>query len=185
HPLVILNVWVISHTLVDDQGIKHIANVMPKLRYLNIEGCMYLTDVGLAHVSENCPYLEEIIISGGLDKNGSNITSGALHKLSLDCPQLKSISLCQVTDRSVIALSENCNQLQEVFIDECAHLTSASINSLLLNCRKIYTLHASTCHQISSINLEPFEKIPNMLDCYFPKKSSDFKCTCLEINMEM
>ncbi|XP_046839899.1 F-box/LRR-repeat protein 2-like [Xenia sp. Carnegie-2017] len=114
---------------VDDNVLHVVASSCSKLRYLNIEVCHNVTDLGLVGLAK-CSQLQKLNISylsklndasvEGLAKNGtlkeliakscSNLTDIAVNQLAIYCPHLKELDICgseRISNRSLDCLEEH------------------------------------------------------------------------------
>ena len=76
------------------------------------------------------------------------ITDILLIELVFSCPNLHTLSLSHksnnITDKSILALSELCPQLQELVINKCNKVTEGAVLHLIQRCRKLTRLVVSS-----------------------------------------
>jgi hypothetical protein len=88
---------VMDRTLFDDELLEALANHHPGLQYLRLRGLDYervinfnITDVGLAHLANNCHQLKQISLCG--THSGDITTQGVIY-LAQGCPALRELEL--------------------------------------------------------------------------------------------
>lgn len=139
-------------TKVNDSAMSYVSQ-FSQLEYLDVTGCVHITDVGMKHLSQ----------------------SACKTKLKyLD------LTFChQITDEGVKYLSE-MTQLEDLTLQCCRHITSTGLTHLVNSCQKIRFLNLTGCHLVdlsgvqSEKGLEKLEKL-NMMGC---KLTND---SCLKV----
>lgn len=94
------------------------------LSQLSLAGCTALTDRALVAIARMCPNLRSLSLAGC---SQSGLTSGGLAYLALHCTQLEQVRLggcSQLTSTAVLALAENCPQLQVLTLVRCGRVRS-------------------------------------------------------------
>ncbi|KAK6165504.1 hypothetical protein SNE40_022421 [Patella caerulea] len=182
----------IAYTMIDDRGLKVIAENSPKLKSLNIMSCICITDVGIGYVASNCKELECLLVNKtDPEEKGCSITSSGLESIALGCRKLKIlyVSYCLLMDdKCIIAISQNCpnlsklrlagclsitdaslkalgkhsKYLRDLEVSECAQVTSTGVGFLMANCRWLQCLSLETCHRVDDINISKYR---HLQDC--------------------
>ncbi|XP_050398386.1 F-box/LRR-repeat protein 20 [Patella vulgata] len=137
-----------------------------KVIYLVVQTCINLQKFDLGGVSgvtndvifslvENCFSLNKISLKGC-----RLITDSALIELARCCP-LKSLVLSGInnlTDASIFALANSCHDLEEIYLNGCAHVSSAAVHYLTDCCiNRLYVQHATP-------NAQPYQLMAKNLD---------------------
>ncbi|XP_041366646.1 SCF E3 ubiquitin ligase complex F-box protein grrA-like [Gigantopelta aegis] len=173
----------LRYTFVDDKILQTVVENSPTLKYLDITGCIHITDVGLCAVGDHCKGLQTFIGNKYQYERGCNITNVGLQRIAEGCRQLRmlEVNFCpgisdpgiiaiaehcpylseiglagclSVTDSAVISLATHCKRLRMVHLTECVQVTAASINILVSNCRWIRMLSLETCHYLCKLNFD-------------------------------
>ncbi|BFZ02165.1 hypothetical protein BsWGS_05204 [Bradybaena similaris] len=114
---------------VSDEMIINLADHSPKLTHLDLSGCKQVTDAAICYLSGCCP-LTSVSLSG----------------------------LIAITDKTIFSLASNCPQLEEIFLNGCAHVSPAAVQYLKDCC--LGRLYAS--HNIP--NADPYQVMARNLD---------------------
>ncbi|XP_050419115.1 uncharacterized protein LOC126832400 [Patella vulgata] len=192
----------IAYTMIDDRGLKVIAENSPKLKSLNIMSCICITDVGIGYVASNCKELEGLLVNKtDPEEKGCSITSSGLESIALGCRKLKIlyVSYCLLMDdKCILAISENCpnlsklrlagclsitdaslkalgkhsKYLRDLEVSECAQVTSTGVGFLMANCRWLQCLSLETCHRVDDINISKYR---HLQDCDIVDDEAEFK----------
>ncbi|ESO99861.1 hypothetical protein LOTGIDRAFT_141409 [Lottia gigantea] len=124
----------IAYTMIDDKGLKVIAENSPKLKLLNIKSCVNISDVGIGYVASHCKELESLLVNKtDPEEKGCSMSSFGLETLALGCCKLKTlcISYCHlIDDKCIIAVASNCLGLTELRLAGCVSITDASLMAL-------------------------------------------------------
>ncbi|XP_072256353.1 protein AMN1 homolog isoform X4 [Pyxicephalus adspersus] len=153
-----------ERTSVTSEGIEAVAQSCPYLHEVSIKKCRNITDDGILSISLHCPLLQIINLSGC-----TQISDISLQALGQNCPLLHSVdfSATAVTDDGVLALvGGKCSQnLKEVHMDRCVHLTDDSVEAILTCCPNIYILLFHGCPQITDRSRVALEQLvgPNKI----------------------
>eukprot|EP00899_Mesostigma_viride_P000152 jgi/Mesvir1/10137/Mv06766-RA.1 len=108
-----------------------------ELEYLNVAGCVDVTDADLTALARSCRHLLAVDVSGCRDVTDASIIAIAEH-----CKDLQRIFLCEcedVTDYSLVALSEHCRHLVAVGVGSTS-ATDVGITALVRNCPQLRQL---------------------------------------------
>lgn len=117
---------------VTDQMIITLADHSQKLTHLNLKGCKQVTDAAICYLSGCCP-LKSMCVSG-------------LHAL---------------TDKSIFCLASSCPQLEEIYLNGCAHISPVAVQYLKdCSLRRLYVKHNipnASPNQLMAKNLDTGE----------------------------
>ena len=173
----------LKYTFVDDKILQVIVKNSSTLKYLDVTGCIHITDVGLCAVGDHCKELQTFIGNKYQYERGCNITNVGLQRIAEGCQQLRmlEVNFCpgisdsgiiavaehcpnlseiglagclSVTDNAVISLANHCKSLRIVHLTECVQITARSINVLISSCRWIQMLSLETCHYLCKLNFD-------------------------------
>ena len=102
---------------ISDAGVKEIARLCYKLRYLNVRGCEAVSDDAIEVISKSCHRLK-----------------------SLD------IGKCDVTDVGLKLLAEQCGTcLRKLSLKSCEMISDAGLQSVAYYCRELQQLNIQDC----------------------------------------
>ena len=174
----------LNETNITDQDITALGRACPAMQKLNIYYCRDITDVGLIEFSRYCHGLKEVkmsqckyITNAGLIEFSKNcrglnkinltfcdgIVGGGVEGLSQHCCDLQiikiSYSIC--TDADLLALSTNCQQLQEIYLDGCEEVTDDGLIEMskhLSSNKQFRHIDISNCALISDRGVINFSK---------------------------
>ncbi|XP_073477966.1 protein AMN1 homolog isoform X3 [Aquarana catesbeiana] len=153
-----------ERTSVTSEGIEAVAQSCPYLHEITLKKCRNITDGGILSLSLHCPLLQIVNLSGC-----TQLSDVSLQALGQNCPLLHSVdfSVTAVTDDGVMALAAGrCSQnLKEVHMDRCVHLTDDAVEAILTCCPNIYILLFHGCPQITDRSREALEQLvgPNKI----------------------
>jgi hypothetical protein len=134
----------------DDRGLEQLrTGGCSRLRFLSLQGCTKVTDVGLGALSRGCRELAVLNLEAlALVKD-----AGVL-MLAANCPKLVSLNLARVgagklTDRSVHALAAGCPCLQSLSFAGQHLLTEAGLCVLASKCPGLTALNITGCLEVT------------------------------------
>ncbi len=110
-----------------------------KLRFINLSGCLQLTNASMKTLSEGCKEtLTAIDISHclGITEAGLSWLAGTVGQMSLPCKELISLNISgcvRIRNPGVSDLGFNCHKLQFLAMRDCRELTSTCIVDLVSN----------------------------------------------------
>jgi len=111
----------LSYTQVTDTGIAAISNKCPNLSSVNLTGCLEITDVSLSFLAQNCKKLQNLVVSGCPrigDIGIQLIAQEVKHHL-----RVLHLNDCpRITDKSLLYLGHYCPHVS------CLHLKNTSVS---------------------------------------------------------
>jgi len=159
----------ISHlTAIDDIAINELARRCTHLTSVNLSGCIGVTNAALAVLSAGCSSMQTLSLNGCTQLTDPVFELiGGLTRLDLsDCNQLTDSAVVQIasrtqstlesirlkggsfTDSGVCRLATACGNLTELVLNDCEHVTFATIRSLS-SCPSLRALSLKNCPNIS------------------------------------
>ncbi|XP_071947951.1 uncharacterized protein [Antedon mediterranea] len=134
----------------------------PNLEGLYMAGLKVLDDAMLHTIANNCHKLKEISLKSCI-ANTNQVSDSGLTELARCCP-LKEVVLSGVhslTNKSVLALANNCPDLKCLYISGCSKVSSAAVRYLQDVCnRRVFVEHRvpnADPNQIIAKNLDTGE----------------------------
>lgn len=123
------------------------------LTYINL-AYTKITDLTLFSIAKKCSNLERLNLGRCTEIHDSYVI-----EISKNCRKLTSInfSKTKLTDLSIIAITENCPNLNEIILDDCTEITDISIIAISKNCSKMKGLFIKNCPGVSEIYKEMFK----------------------------
>ena len=94
---------------------------------------------------------ELVIVDGEptLERLEERLSSSAL------CVNAIDLNRChEITDDFIVALAEECDQLETVNFEWCSELTDASIKALAENCPQLKSVNVRKCYKITDTSIE-------------------------------
>ncbi|XP_073423736.1 protein AMN1 homolog isoform X1 [Dendrobates tinctorius] len=147
-----------ERTAITSKGITAVAQSCPYLHEVTLKKCRNLTDVGVLALSLNCPLLQIVNLSGCV-----MVSDTSLRALGENCPLLHSVDLSatKVTDGGIITLvTGRCSQnLKEIHIDRCTHVTDDAVEAILTCCPNIDILLFHGCPQTTDRSAIAIEQL--------------------------
>ncbi|RIA91231.1 hypothetical protein C1645_767931 [Glomus cerebriforme] len=138
-----------GYDLVTDVTIQTIAITCPRLRSINLNGCIQLSDSSLESISKNsCSSTLLSINLSGCRK----ITDLGLKHLSKSCHSLTSLNMAdcgKISDKGVIHIAKGCTGLRQLRLSDCPRVTEQSIEILVQNCTKLCWLDIARIGRIT------------------------------------
>ena len=124
-------------------------SVWPRLNYINLTDCTFLSDVVLKTIGAAAPKLETLFLSFCC-----SLTETAMSYISLFMPQLVSLDLSYcggaVTDFTVELLISNLKNLSVLSLRGCIQITSKCLDVLHERGTKLSVLNVSSCKNITN-----------------------------------
>jgi hypothetical protein len=139
---------------VDDYVMQTIMIRLFRVRFLNLSGCMLITNSALKTLSEGCKEtLTALDISGCLSITEAGISwlAGTVGQMSLPCKKLVSLNLTgcnRIRNPGIQDLGYGCNGLQFLAVGGCTELTSVSIVALAKGCPHLRLINLYGCMKI-------------------------------------
>ncbi|EDX12997.1 uncharacterized protein LOC6728143 [Drosophila simulans] len=137
---------------VTDRTMATICQYQTRLRNLNIDYCMKITDQGLMGYGDT-PYpisrlrgLKELNLRGC-----RNVTDSSL-KVGLKLPELRALSLgyCnRLTSEGFEALTQNCPSLEALCVSSCMAVDDETVLNIVSNLKRLRILNLSNCVKLT------------------------------------
>ena len=119
----------------------------PKMEILYLGGLRRLSEVSIVSLARACPSLVEVVLSD------TNVTDEAVWTLCQLCPLILELYIndCpNVTDRSLVAISEHLPSLAALSCGGNNAITDDGIEKLVAKCHSIKSLRINGCRSISN-----------------------------------
>ena len=119
------------------------AQYCPMLETVQINYCSNVTPAQLLQLAQNCRYLKVLMLSNTIFYSDEVVIG-----LAERCPKLQTLTLLGyggetdlvLTDAALLALSENCSQLEELDVYGDFAITEAAVEQLIQQCKKLRKL---------------------------------------------
>nr|GMD47781.1 F-box/LRR-repeat protein 20 [Ipomoea batatas] len=160
---------------VSDALLKALSENCHNLEELALQGCTNITDSGITVLVEGCHRMKHLDINkcSNIGNTGifdvSRVCSATLETLKmLDCYRVGDESISNVakycknletliiggcrdiSDESMILLADACNNsLRRLRMDWCLNISDASLDSILMRCRKLEVLDIGCCEEVT------------------------------------
>jgi F-box and leucine-rich repeat protein 2/20 len=123
------------------------------LEDLDLSYCSQITDRDIKVLGECCPGLKQLLLKECVQISDIGIvslkTSQTLESIDLSRKSLSS----RITDVSLLALAEGCNDLCFISVSGCELITDVGISWLGNGCKKLVQLNISNCFKVSNAGL--------------------------------
>lgn len=123
--------------------------LFPNTHYLQLNNCTWVDDGVINYILKNFPNLWSLELNGC-----SNVSSTSLQQIAVTYgPSLKRLSLanCSVDDSALLAIAQNCFDLNHLDLTGCRSFTDAALTNTATKCARLTTLILDGCKQISDI----------------------------------
>ena len=133
-------------------------NMLGKVTDLNVSECSRLTDHGLGGISQRCPQIETLNLSGCAlltDETALYLTKEPKTGMSRGegLKKLK-LSYCMlITDEGLLNLGERCTKIERIDLEGLVHLTDEGIRSLVTKCTSIQNISLGRCKRLTDKSL--------------------------------
>ncbi|KAG7659848.1 Leucine-rich repeat cysteine-containing subtype [Arabidopsis suecica] len=138
----------------EDNAVEAIANHCHELQDLDLSKSSKITDHSLYSLARGCTNLTKLNLSGC-----TSFSDTALAHLTRFCRKLKILNLCgcveAVSDNTLQAIGENCNQLQSLNLGWCENISDDGVMSLAYGCPDLRTLDLCSCVLITGKTEKP------------------------------
>lgn len=107
--------------------VEQIVGHCPNLETITLAGVKGITDTIPETISLHCKKLKRVSF------RNCDLTDEGVCKVAVHCSQLVMIALAGIhglTDKSIVALAENCPDLRELYISGCAKITKQAVTYL-------------------------------------------------------
>ncbi|XP_060203044.1 uncharacterized protein LOC132631483 [Lycium barbarum] len=119
-----------NHHKLPVEGLKELGRKLKGLRVLKCRYLTFIRDSCLYAIAESFPFLEELDISYPRTSCDFAVTDSGMEFLSVNLTNLRKINVSgnkRITDRSLVALSKNCLNLQDIQVED----TSVTLKGVL------------------------------------------------------
>lgn len=138
---------------ITDLSINEIAIQCPLLQEINLEGCHRITDVSISSLSKNS-HLKRIDLSDSL-----NITDTSIINLSQGCTNLEDVYLnycIKLTNEAVFAIARFCSKLKVIYLSRNVNITDEAIVKLAEGCRELEFVYIWRCDNLTNESVVAF-----------------------------
>lgn len=142
-----LRVLDLSYTPLEDRGLEGVASGCKLLRFLNLEGCEAVTDIGVVAIFSANRKLRVVNVCACY-----NLTSASMLSLAAHCPEMISLnaSRCaKITDQGIIAVGNCCPKLQAVNVAGVRMLSEKALFALADKCKGLLMMNLTGCEQVT------------------------------------
>ena len=133
---------------VEDGALVNVAGCCKLLRFLNLNECTTLTDVGVTAIARANPKLKLINLA-----SVTAITNKSVVALGSSCPELVSLNLSkciQVSNVGVLAIANGCPKLQALNLSGLLRVDEQPLLPLITNCLGLLMLNVNGCERITT-----------------------------------
>lgn len=126
------------------------------IKHLSLIDCEFITDDTIISIATSLNNLTKLDLYQTSWLCISNITDLSIITISQHCKYLISLNITNnqnITDESIIAVANNCNNLHELIISNLMNITDASIITISLHCNKLNYLNINNCFKITTISI--------------------------------
>ena len=130
------------------------SKVFKKIKHLNFSNCGELDDRVFYQIVKTSKYIQELIIGSNYYSN--NITDHSIIVISETALQLRKIEISQsklITDSAIITLTKKCHYISEIKLVNCTKLSDVSINGIADNCQYLEVLKITNNNLITSSSI--------------------------------
>ena len=118
-----------------------ISNYCMKLEHVKIYRNSSTTPTQLLQLAQNCIYLTNIELYNHIFFNDDVIIGLLTRRMNIESLTIYSdTTVSNITDASILALSENCPQLEELELYMCTQITAAAVLQLIQQCKQLCIL---------------------------------------------
>ncbi|TKY50692.1 F-box/LRR-repeat protein 4 [Spatholobus suberectus] len=136
-------------TSVTDDGLINLASGCRQIRFLNLNNCSNVSDVGVSTISRACSSSLKTLKLLRCYKIGD----GTILSLAKFCGNLETLIICGCRDVSagaVMLLATACgSSLKILSIDECQNISDSSVGCILSQCRNLEVLDIGFCEKLT------------------------------------
>ncbi|KAI8982272.1 hypothetical protein BDF20DRAFT_817846 [Mycotypha africana] len=131
--------------------------LLSHLLSLDLSDIPHLSDETVALIANTCTKLQGLNLSVAYEEDIYGITDKSIIELAKNCNDLRRIRLSNwrsITDASVIALTTHCPSLLEIDVVHCC-VTNQSLQSIFTHCKELRELKLNHCSQITDEGFLP------------------------------
>jgi len=139
---------------ITDASIISISTHCTGLQSLHLRSCYQITDTSIISISTHCTGLQSLDI-----EKCHQITDASIISISTHCTGLQSLNLyncVHISDASIILISEKCTGLKRLDVSY-TRITYASLIAIANNCTQLQSLCTYRCNGLSSDKLHNYE----------------------------
>eukprot|EP00698_Gefionella_okellyi_P023796 TRINITY_DN8234_c0_g1_i1.p1 TRINITY_DN8234_c0_g1~~TRINITY_DN8234_c0_g1_i1.p1 ORF type:complete len:354 (-),score=40.00 TRINITY_DN8234_c0_g1_i1:1096-2112(-) len=117
-----------SDLTIKDVGLMLLGANASLLEVLDLPDCWSITDVGIEHVANGCPFLREVNVPF------ADLSDVGLRAIAAGCTRLQKLVIGGngISDAGLCAIFNQCHQLSHLALDECT-ITDVSLNAMASN----------------------------------------------------
>uniref|UniRef100_T1J4F5 Uncharacterized protein n=1 Tax=Strigamia maritima TaxID=126957 RepID=T1J4F5_STRMM len=143
---------------ITDGGLKFMAK-MPMLSELNLRSCDNITDLGIAYLAEGGSKITSLDVSF-CDK----ISDQALTHVSQGLFTLRSLSMsaCHISDEGLLRIARTVPELNTLNVGQCHRITDRSLIAISENLTGLQSIDLYGCTKITTVGLERIMQLPQL-----------------------
>lgn len=136
-------------TNITDSGITILVEGCHRMKHLDINKCSNIGNIGIFNVSRVCSATLKTLKMLDCYRIGDE----SISNLAKYCKNLETLIIggCRdISDESMILLANACNNsLRRLRMDWCLNISDASLDNILLQCRKLEVLDIGCCEEVT------------------------------------
>jgi hypothetical protein len=109
-----------------------ITDCFPNLQLLDLNTCRHISSLGIYHVLQRCRNITHLNLAGCSGVKIHNMMTFQVLKL-----EVLNLSYSTADDRALIAISNSCRGILQLFLKYCPYVTPQGVNPLLQNCTQL------------------------------------------------
>jgi len=125
-----------------DKNIKMFASVFPNLQLLDLSQCIDMSEEDICQILRRCCEIREL--------NLAYFSRVRLRKMNFEVPKLESLNLShtKVDDEALFAISKSCSGLLQLSLENCCNVTEKGVKHVVENCRQLRVINLRNCHNV-------------------------------------
>jgi hypothetical protein len=147
-----LRVLDMSFCPAEDRGVIGLAEGCKSIRFLNLEACLSLTDVGITTLIKANKLLRVINLTGCI-----GITDKVPICIANVCKNIISLNLnrcIKIADKGLAAIGKKCKSLQALNVAGMCHISELALFDMAKNCPGLIMLNVTGCQEVSQMGLK-------------------------------
>jgi len=132
-----LNYWLV------DESIKIFVSSFPNLQLLNLSHCCNISEEAICHVLKRCHKIRHLDLT---------YCEVKLHGLNFEVPNLEvlNLSYTYVDDEALKAISMKCRGLLQLSLEDCCNVREKGVKHVIENCTQLREINLKGCDKVHS-----------------------------------
>ncbi|KAK2432265.1 F-box/LRR-repeat protein [Trifolium repens] len=127
-----------------EESIKILVSLFPNLQLLDLSYFRNISGEGICQVLRRCSNIRHLNLTHSLGVN--------LHGINFEFPRLEVLNLChtKVDDETLYIISKSCRRLLQLLLKHCCNVTEKGVKHVVENCTQLKEINLVGCLKVNA-----------------------------------